>query len=46
MRRSDWLHGDREGVSFGVKASVKPFEKKGGGVIMGPEGLRVGLKLL
>ena len=31
LRRFDWLQGDRGGVSFEVKASQKPFEKRGGG---------------
>ena len=46
LRRFDWLQGDRGGVSFGVKASQKPFEKKGGGVVRGPEMLKVGLEVL
>ena len=44
MRRFDWLQGDRGGVSFEVKASQKTFEKRGGGVIRGLEGLKVGLE--
>ena len=28
MSRFDWLQGDRGEVSFGVKASQKPFEKR------------------
>ena len=39
------FRGDRGGVSFGVKASQKPFEKRGG-VIRGLEGLQVGLEVL
>ena len=31
LRRFDWLQGDRGGVSFEVKASQKPFKKRGGG---------------
>ena len=44
-RSFDWYQGDRGGLSFEVKASQKPFEKRGG-VIRGPEGPKVVLEVL
>ena len=45
MRSFGWYQGDRGDLSFEVKASQKPFEKRGG-VIRGLEGLKVGLEVL
>ena len=46
MRSCDWLQGDRGGLNFEAKTSQKPFEKRGGAVIRGLEGLQVGLEVL
>ena len=45
LRSFGWYQGDRGDLSFEVKASQKPFEKRGG-VIRGLENLKVGLKVL
>ena len=46
MTRFDRLQKDRKRVSFGVKASQEPFEKREGGFFRGLEGLKVGLEAL
>ena len=46
LRKFAWSQGYRGGVIFGVKASQKPFGKRGGGVFRGPEGLKMGLEVL
>ena len=40
------IRGIRGDLSFEVKASQKPFEIRGWGVIRGLEGLKVGLEVL
>ena len=39
MRMCGWNQGDREGLNFEAKTSQKPFEKRGGGVNKGLEGV-------
>ena len=46
LRSFGWYQGDRGDLSFEVKASQKPFEKRGWGVIRGLESLKVGLEVL
>ena len=46
LRSFGWYQGDRGDLSFEVKASQKPFDKREGGLSRGLESLKVGLEVL